>query len=77
MNINAALDNFPSTDPTEIYERQIEQLNKQVNQLQRENVALKTRLGMRRKDVFGRPISEIGEIKAEPRELHVSINLQL
>jgi len=72
MDINAALDNFPSTDPVELYERQIDLLKAQVRRLNEENANLQTRLNMTR--AYS---SELKEIKAEPRELHVSINLQL
>lgn len=67
------LDNFPITDPVELYERQIEQLKIQVNRLNGENANLRTRLAMREVQ----PKAEISEIKAKPQELYVSINLQL
>ncbi len=73
MNINAALDNFPSTDPVELYERQIDLLKAQVRRLNEENANLQTRLNMTQ--AYSK--LELKEIKAEPRELHVSINLQL
>ena len=70
----SALDNFPTTDPVELYERQIEKLKIQLNRLNRENVSLQTRLAMADRD--SRVKAELGQIKTEPRELHVSINLQ-
>lgn len=71
-NLDEALGNFPGNHSFQLYERQVNDLRNQLARLSSENTLLKTELAMRKKQ----PQKEIGQIKAEPRELHVSINLQ-
>lgn len=70
-NLDEALGNFPSNHSFQLYERQINDLRNQLARLSSENTALKTRMAMQEQ-----PKAEIGQIKTEPRELNVSINIQ-